>query len=263
MTEIVNETNIYETFIQQIETVAKELGIEIKIEKEDVRYKNDFYEKNNHIFGAHDTWFEDIKVNLTGWLLHDYGKDDIVTDFTVDEVPFVQELVQDYYDDAELDDEVCYLTLDDVKKELGDDTFNQLLDDIIEKVEEEGFYSVQEHLSTLFNIQCPEEQFNDIEVLSYWTIYFSPRREDDKIARDCGLFPFEYDEEFYLALGGCGMDLSPKLDAYQALTDSSIPKRSQFIQQPDYAKYVVGEEIFNKVMEAIKLDKPVIKIKAY
>ena len=45
---------------------------------------------------------------------------------------------------------------------------------------------------------------------------------DKEIALECGLTPFKYSELNLLALSGYGMDLSPRLDAYQVLTDHTV-----------------------------------------
>jgi hypothetical protein len=56
------------------------------------------------------------------------------------------------------------------------------------------------------------------EALSMWPTYFEPLIFNEQIAVECGLTPFSYYCENYdrelqlLALSGCGMDLSPKLD---------------------------------------------------
>lgn len=108
-----------------------------------------------------------------------------------------------------------------------------------------------------------EEQdgyFEAQESLAYWTIYFKPRCEDIEVALECGLVPFYYNEEFYLALGGCGMDLSPKLDAYQALVANTIPKDSQFFRQMDYFEHVAGKELTKKVKKSIKRERDLITI---
>ena len=73
------------------------------------------------------------------------------------------------------------------------------------------------------------------EALTYWTIYFEPLCFDIDIALKCGLTPFTYysnstDELELLALSGCGMDLSPKLEAYQALTHKTVDKYSTLYQ---------------------------------
>ncbi len=85
-------------------------------------------------------------------------------------------------------------------------------------------------------IQAANELF---ENLAYWTLYFAPEFEEVETALKCGLTPFRfYDEDagdvFFLALSGSGMDLSPKLDAYQALTSGTIDPGSKLFRQPDY-----------------------------
>ena len=91
------------------------------------------------------------------------------------------------------------------------------------------------------------------ESLSYWTVYFEPQIEDVSAALQAGLVPFYYRDTFYLALGACGMDLSPKLDAYQALVSGTIPRYSQLFKQESYFEYVVGEDLTAKVKVRIGL----------
>lgn len=100
----------------------------------------------------------------------------------------------------------------------------------------ENYYNQQERIEFLF-----------YEKISYSTTYFEPLVVDEDIAFQCDLVPFTYKDINLLALGGCGMDLSPKLDAYQFLTDKTIDKHSQFFNQRDYFTHVVGEEITNKI----------------
>ena len=76
-----------------------------------------------------------------------------------------------------------------------------------------------------------EENF--FEALSYWPIYFEPLVFNEKTAFECGLIPFVFTDIKLLALGGCGMDLSPKLDAYQVLTCGMIDKRSKYFGKRD------------------------------
>ena len=152
-------------------------------------------------------------------------------------------------------------TLEDLKAYLSEKIFNEILEEIIESIAGNEFSGIEEHLPAWFDIQYPNETFNELEALSYWTIYFQPRIENEELAWKLNLIPFWFDDTFYLALGGCGMDLSPKLDAYQALTDGTVPSSSMFRNNRDheYAKHVVGEETFNKVLETIKCD-PTIHI---
>ena len=93
---------------------------------------------------------------------------------------------------------------------------------------------------------------------------FEPIIFNEEIALDCGLIPFNYNFELFgnanfLALGDSGFDPSIKtnllfkLDAYQVLTDNSIDKDSPFFGTyiKDIAKRVLGDEIYNRVIEAI------------
>lgn len=98
------------------------------------------------------------------------------------------------------------------------------------------------------------------EDLLYWVVYYEPHREDVNAAIECGLIPFKYDGRFFLALGGCGMDLSPKLDAYQALTDGTIPPESTLFRDHRYFEYVVGKELTKKVIEKIMRPRPRVTI---
>lgn len=108
-------------------------------------------------------------------------------------------------------------------------------------------------LNELYGIKNTYEFFDIMRDLDYWKVYFEPPIFDADLARKCGLVPFTYHGDDgiknLLALAGCGMDLSPKLDAYQALMSGSLPRDSRFIDDDDYAKYVVGEKIYEEVIE--------------
>lgn len=98
------------------------------------------------------------------------------------------------------------------------------------------------------------------EAIAYWTTYWEPERFDADVAARCGLVAFGFDDMKLLALGGSGMDLSPKLDAYQALTHGSVPADSMFIRQADYARGVVGDAVFEEVMKKVARESPEITI---
>ena len=105
------------------------------------------------------------------------------------------------------------------------------------------------------------EQVDQIfwENLSYWPVYFEPLVFNEEIALECGLTPFSYKDINMLALSGCGMDFSPRLDAYQALSHNTIDKHSRFFASANecdkYFEYVVGEAITKKVFTAISASK--------
>ena len=76
-----------------------------------------------------------------------------------------------------------------------------------------------------------EESF--FEALSYWPIYF----EDIKL----------------LSLAGYGMDLLPKLDAYQVLTCGMIDKRSKYFHKREKANFehVVGQSVYEQMVQIL------------
>jgi len=136
-----------------------------------------------------------------------------------------------------------------------------------------GFYQIVElPVDDLFeNITFPEEVIKDTmrdyeidrdeaesmlrDVLLYWRTYYKPEIEDVNIAMKTRLVPFYYNEEFYLALGGCGMDLTPCLDAYQVLTQGTIDPYSTLFSDPKYFRWVVGSEVFKEVLGRLAIDE--------
>ena len=72
-------------------------------------------------------------------------------------------------------------------------------------------------------------------------------------AYKCRLIPFtiyDYNEDkniYLLGLGGCGMDLSPKLEAYYFLQTGKMDPASMYFRQKDYFKSLVSDEIFNAI----------------
>lgn len=95
------------------------------------------------------------------------------------------------------------------------------------------------------------------ENLSFYNTYYEPIIFDERIALECGLTPFTYDDKELLALSGGGMDLSPKLDAYQVLTQRKIDPDSEFfsVNNQDYFRSVIGDEIMNKMTKILKEER--------
>jgi hypothetical protein len=154
------------------------------------------------------------------------------------------------------DKEIDYkeLILSEIEEKLPG-LYNVLVE-VLDGITDDDF-DVMNDGHTLFDCEDTEEIVNGqtFEALAYWTIYWKPDRDNVEIAQLVGLTPFEYKEEFYLALGACGMDLTPKLDAYIALTVGVIPSDSQFFRQKDYFKDVVGETTYNKIIEKCTREK--------
>ena len=90
-----------------------------------------------------------------------------------------------------------------------------------------------------------------VENINLYATYFEPLIFDKEIALECGLTPFKYSELNLLALSGCGMDFSPRLDAYQVLTDHTIDKASYLFLDISYFEYVVGDAITEQIREIL------------
>lgn len=123
----------------------------------------------------------------------------------------------------------------------GDLTYNYQLFLKYNSVEEyENEDDIKEQIDTMF-----------LEDISYWSTYFEPLIFNEEIALDCGLTPFTYKGKNMLALSGCGMNLSPKLDVYQALTDNTIDEHSLLFSDSTYFENVVGKILTEKTLNII------------
>ena len=69
------------------------------------------------------------------------------------------------------------------------------------------------------------------------------------------LAPFKYSELNLLALSGCGMGFSPRLDAYQVLTNHTIDKASYLFLDISYFEHVAGEAITEQVRKIISYER--------
>jgi hypothetical protein len=101
---------------------------------------------------------------------------------------------------------------------------------------------------------------NLLENLGYWTIYYHPAIEDNDAAVKCNLTPFYFKDKHYLALGGCGMDLTPQLDAYQMLTARNIPADSDALHHPEYFANVLGEDLAKEALDSCRRPTPRIRL---
>lgn len=237
-----------------------------RVEISNIQYREGFYDRTDQNFYEmmmSEEHFEDIEVDRKAFLLSDYPAREINTNFEVGDVPILDDVVEVWREDEEFaEDSELYseslsdLTLDQIKdlcsEAESEAEFERLMDQIAEAIEDSDYNDLEEFLDPLWGIG--EDSLDIYEQLAYWIIYFKPDYWDEAVAWRVGLTPFTFEDEHYLALGGCGMDLSPKLDAYQALTTDTIPPSSQFIRQPDYAQNVVGERVFKEVMEKIQGD---------
>jgi hypothetical protein len=97
-----------------------------------------------------------------------------------------------------------------------------------------------------------EDFYETVGIYNYYR-QVSEYNYNEEDAYKCNLIPFRYfdaDENrdsYLLALGGCGMDLSPKLDAYFFLQTGKMDPASMYFRQKDYFKSLVSSEIFNAI----------------
>jgi hypothetical protein len=119
----------------------------------------------------------------------------------------------------------------DIKLKYNTYKYNSFLDYVQDKYEEE-YYDAKHSLEE----SC----------LMYNWVY-EPRIYDEAIADLCDLIPFEitkdYDNIELLSFGGCGMDFTYKLEAYQLLADGSYDERSNFAEKGiAYFEYYYGKD---------------------
>ena len=101
------------------------------------------------------------------------------------------------------------------------------------------------------DIVC-EDFYNTASIYNYYRqVEECNYNEED--AYKCNLIPFNYfdgkegKDICLLALGGCGTDLTPKLDAYFFLQTGKMDPASMYFRQKDYFKCLVSSEIFNAI----------------
>ena len=95
------------------------------------------------------------------------------------------------------------------------------------------------------------ELYDQISI--YNTLYkVEEHSYNEETAYKCSLVPFKITEQYeedkhYLALGGCGMDLSPRLDAYYFLQTGNMDPLSTYFTDKEFFKSLVSDEIFNAI----------------
>lgn len=146
----------------------------------------------------------------------------------------------------------------DFSKEFGNGNIYMNFDDFI-------YAHEIEYYEGDLNENLTDEEKEDIQQdyydrAGFSSTVFEPRIFNEKIALECGLIPFTLETEDktlqLLALGGCGMNLSPQLEAYQFLTHNTIDKNSLYFTDQYYFKNVVGESITNQIKRTLQKDNP-------
>lgn len=98
------------------------------------------------------------------------------------------------------------------------------------------------------------------DCLMYNYVY-EPRIFDEEAAIMCHLIPFkiitdEYEDLELLSFGGCGMDMTYKLEVYQLLADGTYDPRSNYAEKGiAYFEYYYGKgsDVVKEINNLIKL----------
>lgn len=227
---------------------------------EEYHLDDNFFDKDESVWdeisyldGDRNTDFEEnqdnLEIDIEGWFYSDYPKcpndfpinDEVMQ--TISDYVGIPENTEDQWYDLEYLGFKFYKDLPDNMKETVDEWWDQIDENYLNEYDE-WFYGL---LNLSEDAWYTKDNF--IEKMAYWTIYFVPRYDNWCAAWESELIPFKYYRTFMLALGGCGMDLSAKLDCYQALVDKSLPSNSCIFRDQKYFDYVSPikhEEIFNK-----------------
>jgi hypothetical protein len=119
------------------------------------------------------------------------------------------------------------------------------------------------------DLEAHYDSMHYLDEICMLNVFYEPRVVDEDAAFKAKLMPFCYrscddDEIFMLSLAGCGMDLSARLDLYQALTSKTLPSDSQAfnVNNKDFFRSVCGVEA-EEVLKMCELSRPKVVFEAY
>ena len=253
--------------VKEIQEALAKHGLRGQIEVGHVRTRDGFWSAYPDLLDFDDVehWMDDVAIDYKAWFMAqakiqesaipgNSGQISYLVEQVIDDWIEEESGLEDPDDRIDLQYQLAQMTMGQLRQQYPS-LYDRLAEAIWDFVRDTDWSDLLDGdlLAEVFGVEAPDDEFS-MDALSYWTVYFStPSGEiDQEKAFRCGLIPFTYKDRTYVALGGAGMDLSPKLDAYQALVVGSIPSDSQFLRQPDYARSVVGDELFEEVMAAIR-----------
>lgn len=109
-----------------------------------------------------------------------------------------------------------------------------IIPDFIIQEEAKGNYDVADFNNDEEKMLCTVTDMVIEDALMYDWVY-APRIYNEKVAYLCDLIPFKLitlsAEYKFLSFGGCGMDMTYKLEAYQLLADGSYDANSNFAKE--------------------------------
>ena len=211
----------------------------VAIRKYRIRSREEFYNIHQDLFDQlrdceHD---EDFEFDVDAMFKNDYPK-------MPDSFPITQELVDDLIDKSFISDSDVWVTgKGKLRKKFVDKTYAELPEEMRADIDE--FWNEltcsdvedSDYLKEGLDLEYFEESYGHsafIESLAYYTVYREPYIENEDAAWRSDLIPFKHNDTFLLAFGGSGMDLSPRLDCYQALTTGSLPEDSTIFTQREF-----------------------------
>jgi hypothetical protein len=262
---------------EQLETAFKALCSQMGLRSACVEVeKYDFADRDRYFTNHEDVWeringdecgFEDIEYDRERWFRDDFPS-------IPDDFPITEELYDLLNREGYIDDEDIWTTEDgELRCDLVDKTYANASPGV--KADLDAYWedltldTVSENRVIMDALDLSEDSIeekygisNAMDTLAYWTIYYEPWVQDEDAAWRSGLFPFKYEGKFLLALGGCGMDLSPKLDCYQALTRGTIDRGSTLFSQVSYFDYVSHVKS-NEILKKVELAEPKVVFTSY
>lgn len=141
------------------------------------------------------------------------------------------------------------------------DEVNYKHDLFVKRYEELGEFDESDEPMMVYSDFWDEKDemvYNDFwEALGLYNYHYEPIFFRPEVALECDLIPFTYKGTNLLAFGACGMDLSPRLEAYQVLSSGTIDPDSVFLsdyKKPEsYFRSLVGRRTMDKMVKILGL----------
>lgn len=269
-----------EAIVTDLKNVLKAHRVSGNVEVQEYNIFDGYYEKHRDIFNSSECWYENVETDRVKQLTHD-REVDFLADAVLGEladgediVEILQEILDEYGVSPNLKPGGEEITLADFTVAMVDNLLSKqqyrLFKEKVWDFIAESWDWDEAMSSGLFDEDALMDSTDPIEALAYWTVYFEPRTFDEDVAHECRLVPFQWrpretEDLDLLALGGCGMDMSPKLDAYQALVDGTLPSGSMLLSgiNRDYCVSMLGETTYKKALAKAKLKSPAIILRTY
>jgi hypothetical protein len=128
--------------------------------------------------------------------------------------------------------------------------------------EEEAQDAVPEHIEEWKSLQTAYEdlEVEPHEIMWNYAWRYNGYDADQELAEELGLAALEvhtgqHEEDSFVTIRGCGMDLSPKLTAYKAFTfgyiDSGDVSKLDSKTSRDYFRHVCGKKVYIQVLKKL------------